>query len=56
MVITMTTTMIAVPIADNGAGPRRITEFAADVTRLADQRLDLDLRDMSTTCPRPDSS
>ena len=35
--------MIAVPIAD-AVQTRRLTEFAADVTRLADQRPDLDLR------------
>ena len=39
----MTTTMIAVPIADT-VQIKRMTEFAADVTRLADQRPDLDLR------------
>jgi hypothetical protein len=35
-------TMIAVPIADT-VRMKRMTEFAADVTRLADQRPDLDL-------------
>ena len=39
----MTPTMIAVPIAET-VRTRRLTEFAADVTRLADQRPDLDLR------------
>ena len=40
---TMTPTIIAVPIAET-VRIRRLTEFAADVTRLADQRPDLDLR------------
>ena len=39
----MTPTMIAVPIADT-VQMRRMTEFASDVTRLADERPDLDLR------------
>ena len=39
----MPMTMIAVPIAET-VRTRRLTEFAADVTRLADQRPDLDLR------------
>ena len=39
----MTTTMIAVPI-DDTVQIKRMTEFASDVTRLADQRPDLDLR------------
>ena len=36
-------TMIAVPITET-VRTKRMTEFAADVTRLADQRPDLDLR------------
>ena len=39
----MTPTMISVPIADT-VQMRRMTEFASDVTRLADERPDLDLR------------
>ena len=39
----MTPRMIAVPIADT-VQMRRMTEFASDVTRLADERPDLDLR------------
>jgi hypothetical protein len=36
-------TMIAVPISDT-VQMKRMTEFAGEVTRLADQRPDLDLR------------
>jgi hypothetical protein len=41
--MTTMSVMIAAPIAD-AVRTRRLTEFAADVTRLADQRPDLDLR------------
>jgi hypothetical protein len=41
----MTATMIAVPIADTMEA-KRLIEFASDVTRLADERQDLDLRDL----------
>ena len=40
---TMTPTMISVPIAAT-VQIKRMTEFASDVTRLADERPDLDLR------------
>lgn len=39
----MTPTMISVPIAVT-VQIKRMTEFASDVTRLADERPDLDLR------------
>ena len=44
----MTTTIettVAVPITDT-VQMRRLIEFASDVNRLADQRVDLDLRDL----------
>jgi hypothetical protein len=41
----MTSTMVAVPIADT-AQMRRLVEFAADVNRLADERCDLQLREL----------
>jgi hypothetical protein len=37
--------MIAVPITDT-VRVRRLTEFATDAAQLADQRLDLDLRQL----------
>ena len=37
--------MVAVPIADT-AQMKRLTEFAADVLELADERPDLELRDL----------
>ena len=39
------TTMVPVPIADT-AQMRRLIEFASDVTQLADERIDLDLREL----------
>jgi hypothetical protein len=41
----MTTTMVAVAIAET-AQMKRLVEFASDVNRLADERRDLDLRDL----------
>jgi hypothetical protein len=38
-------TMVAVPVTDT-AQMRRLVEFASDVAELADQRADLDLRDL----------
>jgi hypothetical protein len=40
----MTAAMIAVPIADT-VQMKRLTEFAADVLELADERADLELRE-----------
>jgi hypothetical protein len=37
--------MVAVPVADT-AQMKRPTEFAADITRLADERADLELREL----------
>ena len=45
ILVTMPATMIAVPIADT-AQMKRLTEFAADVAQLADERHDLDLRSL----------
>ena len=39
-------TMIATMIATDLAQLRRLTEFAGDVTRLADERRDLELREL----------
>jgi hypothetical protein len=44
--MTMTTTMIPVPIAET-ARMKRLVEFASGVTRLADERADLDLRELA---------
>ena len=41
----MPATMVAVPITDT-VQHKRLIEFASDVNRLADQRVDLDLRDL----------
>jgi hypothetical protein len=41
----MTATMVAVPIADTMEA-KRLIEFASDVTRLADERRDLELREL----------
>jgi hypothetical protein len=41
----MNATMVAVPIAD-AAQMKRMTEFATDVLELADQRADLELREL----------
>jgi hypothetical protein len=41
----MPATMVAVPIADT-VQMQRLIEFASDVNRLADQRVDLDLREL----------
>jgi hypothetical protein len=43
--IVSVTTMVAVPVADT-AQMKRLTEFAADVNRLADERADLELREL----------
>ena len=37
--------MVAIPIADT-AQMRRLTMFASDVTQLADERVDLELREL----------
>ena len=42
---TMSATMIATTIADT-AQMKRLTEFAADVAQLADERIDLQLREL----------
>ena len=41
----MPATMVAVPIADT-VQHKGLVEFASDLTRLADQRADLDLREL----------
>lgn len=41
----MPTTTIPAPITDT-VQRRRLIEFAADVTQLADQRIDLELREL----------
>lgn len=43
--IVTTMTMVAVPIADT-VQLRRLIEFASDAAHLADERLDLDLRQL----------
>jgi hypothetical protein len=43
--ITMSGTMVAVPIADT-VQMRRVLEFAGDATELADRRCDVELRDL----------
>jgi hypothetical protein len=42
-IVTMSATMVAVPIADTMEA-KRLTEFASDVARLADERQDFELR------------
>jgi hypothetical protein len=44
-IVTMPTTLVAVPVTDT-AQMKRLTEFAADVVELADVRPDLELRDL----------
>jgi hypothetical protein len=39
-------TMVSVPIADK-VQMKRLIEFASDVTQLADERIDLDLRGLA---------
>lgn len=41
----MTATMVAVPLTDTAA-MKRLTEFASEATRLADERPDLELREL----------
>jgi hypothetical protein len=44
-IVTMPATLVAVPITDT-VQHKRLIEFASDVNRLADQRVDLDLREL----------